>query len=146
MSDIMSPHYSFSISNPVISCFSSQFSCLSAVPTAPSPADTGDVNVNTPQAGLVPWAPGGPGPGPGLSRLLTPRRRSGPALILKLFVTESYKQERIGPCVITADHRVYVEVCVCCIFSGLVCHFAFSSPNSSKRRTSLALIFRDSKL
>ncbi|XP_041813918.1 transforming growth factor beta receptor type 3 isoform X2 [Chelmon rostratus] len=86
------------------------FSCLSAVPTAPSPADTGDVNVNTPQAGLVPWAPGGPGPGPGLSRLLTPRRRSGPALILKLFVTESYKQERIGPCVITADHRVYVEI------------------------------------
>ncbi|KAA8585609.1 hypothetical protein FQN60_004303 [Etheostoma spectabile] len=61
-------------------------------------------------AGPIPWAPEDPGPDPGLSHLPTPRRRSGPVLSLKLFVTESYKQRRIGPCVITADHRVYVEI------------------------------------
>ncbi|XP_037646946.1 transforming growth factor beta receptor type 3 isoform X2 [Sebastes umbrosus] len=86
------------------------FSCLAAVPTLPGSDDGDDVDVNTPPAGLVPWAPEGPGPDPGLSHLPTPRRRSGPVLILKLFVTESYEQRRIGPCVITADHRVYVEI------------------------------------
>ncbi|XP_045897017.1 transforming growth factor beta receptor type 3 [Micropterus dolomieu] len=75
------------------------FSCLSAVPTLPGP-----------QAGLVPWAPKGPGPDPGLSHLPTPRQRSGPVLVLKLFVTESYRLDRIGPCVITAHNRVYVEI------------------------------------
>nr|XP_046270791.1 transforming growth factor beta receptor type 3 [Scatophagus argus]XP_046270792.1 transforming growth factor beta receptor type 3 [Scatophagus argus] len=86
------------------------FSCLTAVPTLPSLAHDDDVNANTPQAGQVPWAPEGPGPDQELSRLLTPRHRSGPLLILKLFVTESYEQGRIGPCVITAGHRVYVEI------------------------------------
>ncbi|XP_029292710.1 transforming growth factor beta receptor type 3 isoform X2 [Cottoperca gobio] len=81
------------------------FSCLAAAPTL-----LGSVNVNTPQAGLLPWAPGGQGPDPGLSNLPTPRHRSGPVLLLKLFVTESYEQRRIGPCVITADQRVYVEI------------------------------------
>lgn len=86
------------------------FSCLAAVPTLPGPADGGNVDVNTPQVGLVPWAPKDLGPDPGLSYLPTPRHRSGPALILKLFVTESYEQGRIGPCVITAKNRVYVEI------------------------------------
>ncbi|XP_044038427.1 transforming growth factor beta receptor type 3 isoform X2 [Siniperca chuatsi] len=84
------------------------FSCMAAVPTLPGPANGDDVDVNTTEAGLVPWAP--EGPYPGLSHLPTPRHRSGPVLILKLFVTESYEQERIGPCVITADHRVFVEI------------------------------------
>ncbi|KAM9346014.1 LOW QUALITY PROTEIN: transforming growth factor beta receptor type 3 [Symphorus nematophorus] len=88
--------------------FGIHFSCLAAVPSLPSRADSDDVN--TPQAGLIPWAPEGPGPDPGLGHLPTPRHRSGPALILKLSVTEDYEPERIGPCVITADHRVYVEI------------------------------------
>ncbi|KAL7378227.1 hypothetical protein ABVT39_010582 [Epinephelus coioides] len=87
------------------------FSCLAAVPTLPRSADDDDDDdVKTPQAELVPWAPEGPVPDRGLSQLLTPRHRSGPVLTLKLFVTESYEQRRIGPCVITADHRVYVEI------------------------------------
>ncbi|XP_070704634.1 transforming growth factor beta receptor type 3 [Pempheris klunzingeri] len=84
------------------------FSCLAAVPTLPGPAHGDDVDVKGPQAGLAPWAP--EDPDPGLSHLPTPRHRSGPVLLLKLFVTDSYEQGRIGPCVITADHRVYVEI------------------------------------
>ncbi|XP_073350180.1 transforming growth factor beta receptor type 3 [Pagrus major] len=87
-----------------------RFTCLAAVPALPGPADVDDVNINPPQAGPVPWAPEGPGPDPGLSHLPTPRHRSGPALVLRLFVTENYEQRRIGPCVVTADHRVYVEI------------------------------------
>ncbi|XP_032393206.1 transforming growth factor beta receptor type 3 [Etheostoma spectabile] len=83
------------------------FSCTSGVHES---ADGDVVDVNSSQAGPIPWAPEDPGPDPGLSHLPTPRRRSGPVLSLKLFVTESYKQRRIGPCVITADHRVYVEI------------------------------------
>uniref|UniRef100_A0A3P8WCW0 ZP domain-containing protein n=1 Tax=Cynoglossus semilaevis TaxID=244447 RepID=A0A3P8WCW0_CYNSE len=52
-----------------------------------------------------------PGPDPELSHLPTPRNRSGPLLSLKLFITEDYDQKRVGPCVVTAGHRVYVEVC-----------------------------------
>ncbi|XP_059204625.1 transforming growth factor beta receptor type 3 [Centropristis striata] len=85
------------------------FSCLAAIPTLPAFADD-DVDVNTPPAGLVPWVPKSLGAAPGLSRLPTPRHRSGPVLILKLFVNENYENRRIGPCVITADHRVYVEI------------------------------------
>ncbi|GAA6215470.1 transforming growth factor beta receptor type 3-like [Lates japonicus] len=81
------------------------FSCLVAVPTPSGPAAG-----TPPQAGLVPWAPGDAGPEPGLSRLPTPRHRSGPVLTLRLFVTKNYEQKRIGPCVITAGHRVYVEI------------------------------------
>ncbi|KAG8006465.1 Transforming growth factor beta receptor type 3 [Nibea albiflora] len=90
-----------------------QFSCLAAVPAFPGPDDDddgADVNVNTPEAGLVPGEHEGPGPDPELSHLPVPRHRPGPVLTLKLFVTESYEQGRIGPCVITADHRVYVEI------------------------------------
>ncbi|XP_068593163.1 transforming growth factor beta receptor type 3 isoform X2 [Cebidichthys violaceus] len=86
------------------------FSCLAAVPTPPGSAHVDDDDVNTPPAGLVPWAPGGPGPDPGMRRLPTPGHGSAPVLLLKLFVAESYEQRRIGPCVITADHRVYVEI------------------------------------
>ncbi|XP_061605809.1 transforming growth factor beta receptor type 3 isoform X3 [Phyllopteryx taeniolatus] len=55
----------------------------------------------------VPWAPL---PDRGPLHISTPKLKSGPLLLLKLFVTESYKQRRIGPCVIAADQRVYVEI------------------------------------
>ncbi|KAF0032343.1 hypothetical protein F2P81_014633 [Scophthalmus maximus] len=86
-----------------------QFSCLASVPSTSGPTADNVDEENTPQAGLVPWAPGYPGPDPGVSDLPTPRHRSGPMLILRLFVTENYELRRIGPCVITAGHRVYVE-------------------------------------
>ncbi|XP_022603644.1 transforming growth factor beta receptor type 3-like [Seriola dumerili] len=88
------------------------FSCLAAVPSSSGPAADNVDETNSPQAGLSPWTPGDPGPDPGRSHLPTPRHRSGPVLILRLFVTENYEQRLIGPCVITAGHRVYVEVCV----------------------------------
>nr|XP_019961916.1 PREDICTED: transforming growth factor beta receptor type 3-like [Paralichthys olivaceus] len=82
-----------------------RFSCLAAAPSVAGPA-AGDVEeANTPRAGLVPWAPD-----PTLSHLPTPRHRPGPVLILTLFVTEDYEQTRNGPCVVTAGHRVYVEI------------------------------------
>lgn len=102
-----------------------QFTCLTAVPAFTGPADdVDDVNVHAPHAGPAPLAPDGPGPDPGLSHLPTPRHRSGPALVLRLFVAENYEQRRIGPCVVTADHRVYVEVWVrvCRILPVCVSH------------------------
>lgn len=110
-------YYSFRITNQCLPYFSFQFSCLATFPTLPSPADSIDAEANTPQTGLVLWTPLNPKPVQELSHLPAPRHKSEPLLILKLFVTESYEQRRIGPCVITADHRVYVEVCVCsCVF------------------------------
>lgn len=117
-------------------CFSSQFSCLAAVPSTSGPAADNFDEVNTPQTGLFPWAPGDPGPSPGLSHFPTPRHRSGPVFILRLFVTENYEQRRIGPCVITADHRVYVEVCLCvCLFCAYLPFWCtLSMLSSSKNR------------
>ncbi|KAG7505585.1 hypothetical protein JOB18_035295 [Solea senegalensis] len=81
------------------------FSCLAAVSISSEPtADTSD------ERGLFPWTPEDRGPDPGLRHLPTPRHRSGPFLNLRLFVSEDYDQRRIGPCVITAGHRVYVEI------------------------------------
>ncbi|XP_030591367.1 transforming growth factor beta receptor type 3 [Archocentrus centrarchus] len=86
-----------------------RFSCFSAVPGHPSGA-AGNDNVNTTQTELIPWVPEGPWPNTGLSHFPAPRHRSGPVLLLQLFVTDSYEQRRIGPCVITADQRVYVQI------------------------------------
>ncbi|XP_076739075.1 transforming growth factor beta receptor type 3 isoform X2 [Maylandia zebra] len=86
-----------------------RFSCFSAVPGPPSSAAANE-NVNTVQTELVPWVPEGLWPTPDLSHFPTPRHRSGPVLLLELFVTDSYEQRRIGPCVITADQRVYVQI------------------------------------
>ncbi|XP_074552677.1 transforming growth factor beta receptor type 3 isoform X2 [Halichoeres trimaculatus] len=83
-----------------------QFSCLAPVPAPlPGPAESETDVVIPPHVGLVPWSPKSPGPDLGPSRY-----RSGPALVLRLFVTEGYEQGRVGPCVITADTRVYVEI------------------------------------
>ena len=102
---------SFFVSHHLIFCVSPQFSCLAAGPSVAAPAADGVQEVNTPRAGLVHWAPGGPaGPDPALGPLPAPRHRPGPVLTLRLFVTEDYEQKRIGPCVVTAGHRVYVEV------------------------------------
>lgn len=65
------------------------FSCLAAVPSVPS---------------LPVEQPTLQGPGP------LPRARAGPLVSLQLFVTEGYEQRQTGPCTITADNRVYVEL------------------------------------
>ncbi|XP_056262224.1 transforming growth factor beta receptor type 3 isoform X4 [Pseudoliparis swirei] len=81
------------------------FSGSAAAPT------TADVGVDAPPAGPVSRAPEGPGPDPGPRRFPTPGRTSAAVLLLlKLFAAESYEQRRIGPCVVTADHRVYAEI------------------------------------
>ncbi|XP_061702691.1 transforming growth factor beta receptor type 3 [Syngnathoides biaculeatus] len=78
------------------------FSCLDEVASTPQIGPAGDVNTSR-----VPWAPL---PDRGPFHVPPPRLKSGPLLLLKLFVTDSYKQRRIGPCVITAEQRVYVEI------------------------------------
>nr|XP_061805051.1 transforming growth factor beta receptor type 3-like [Nerophis lumbriciformis] len=55
----------------------------------------------------APWAPY---PDPGQLHFSAPRHKSGLLLLLKLFITESYKHRHVGPCVIAADQRVYVEI------------------------------------
>ncbi|XP_070779137.1 transforming growth factor beta receptor type 3 [Enoplosus armatus] len=120
------------------------FSCLAAVPAPPGPANSDDVDVYTPQAGLVPWAPAGPGPDPGLSHLPMPRHRPGPVLILKLFVTEGYEQGRIGPCVITADHRVFVEISAKGPFADVVeVKSCVVSPLSDPKKSSFWTVVSD---
>uniref|UniRef100_A0A3Q1IDT0 ZP domain-containing protein n=1 Tax=Anabas testudineus TaxID=64144 RepID=A0A3Q1IDT0_ANATE len=85
-------------------------SCVAAVPAPPGPAVDIINEPNSPETGLLPWEPRGQGPDPELSLLPTPRHRPGPVLLLKLFVSESYEQRRIGPCVIPANHRIYIEI------------------------------------
>ncbi|XP_061892217.1 transforming growth factor beta receptor type 3 [Entelurus aequoreus] len=84
------------------SSFGIHFSCLADLPASPSETPDGDINASQAPLGLVP----DPGPIPFQKRIL----KSGPLLLLQLFVTESYKQRRIGPCVIAADQRVYVQI------------------------------------
>ncbi|XP_047426796.1 transforming growth factor beta receptor type 3 isoform X2 [Mugil cephalus] len=94
------------------------FSCMASIPSPLSPtaataddnSDDDEDNVHHPQTGLVPWVPDGPGSDSGLGHLPLLRHRSGPVLLLKLFVNERYEHSQVGPCVITADQRVYVEI------------------------------------
>ncbi|XP_067334257.1 transforming growth factor beta receptor type 3 isoform X3 [Channa argus] len=81
-------------------------SCVAAVSSSANDTD----ETNSPQTGLTPWVSRSPEANPELSHLPTPRHRSGPVLLLKLFVTKSYEQRPIGPCVIAADQRIYVEI------------------------------------
>jgi len=64
--------------------------------------------------------------------LPAPRPRAGPVLALRLFVSESFQQNRTGPCVVIADHRVYVEVAVCvcvCVYVCSECPFKPCGPS-----------------
>ncbi|KAM3835886.1 transforming growth factor beta receptor type 3-like, partial [Diretmus argenteus] len=137
---------------PVISCgteglllgrprgvqYKNMFSCLAAVPTPPSPLD----GAPTPQSGLDSWEPQDPGPDPVLGSL--PRPRPGPLLILKLFVTEGYERRPSGPCVIAADHRVYVEVSTTDPIRGAVeVSSCVVSPVSDPRKSRFWTVIRD---
>ncbi|XP_020515645.2 transforming growth factor beta receptor type 3 [Labrus bergylta] len=90
--------------------FGIHFSCLAADPVPSSLDEGNEGNINFPRVGHVPWPSKGQRPDPAPSHLPTSSYKSGPVLVMRLFVTEGYEQGRIGPCIITADHRVYVEI------------------------------------
>ncbi|KAK7940214.1 hypothetical protein WMY93_003540 [Mugilogobius chulae] len=85
-----------------------RFTCL-----APSPVLTpnDDVDSGTSLPVMAPWTPQG-----SKSKLEERRKRPssrlrpGPELAMRLFVSETFEEKRIGPCVITAEHRVYAEI------------------------------------
>ncbi|XP_072225381.1 transforming growth factor beta receptor type 3 isoform X2 [Leuresthes tenuis] len=89
-------------------------SCFVAIPLHPADDDNVTLPLSLPLSLPLGRFPRGlrqgPKSGPGPSHLPAPRHNSEPALLLNLFVTESYKQTWIGPCVISANHRVYVEI------------------------------------
>lgn len=103
-------HCLFSTIHWLVFWFSSQLRCFASLPSLSGPAADDMEEVNMPHTVLAPWVPGDPGPSTGLNHLPIPRHRSGLVLTLRLFVTENYEERRSGPCVITAGHRVYVEV------------------------------------
>ncbi|XP_056462370.1 transforming growth factor beta receptor type 3-like [Gadus chalcogrammus] len=77
---------------------------VGAGPVRAGPVGAGPVRAGHVRAGHVRAGPVGAGPvraGP---------VRAGPVLALRLFVSESFQRSRTGPCVVIADHRVYVEI------------------------------------
>uniref|UniRef100_A0A8C6NIN5 Endoglin n=1 Tax=Nothobranchius furzeri TaxID=105023 RepID=A0A8C6NIN5_NOTFU len=86
-------------------CLLHQISCFAASDSDDDDDDDDEGGVTLPLIGrFTRGVKQGPEPLP------VPRLGSGPVLHLKLFVTDSYEQTWIGPCVITADHRVFVEI------------------------------------
>ncbi|KAG7459316.1 hypothetical protein MATL_G00209330 [Megalops atlanticus] len=80
------------------------FSCLAVVPTPPSAPQGQDMDLG---------------------------RSVAPLFSLQLFVTEGFEQREMGPCVIMADNRVYVEVSVAgMIREGVEVHSCVVSPLS----------------
>ncbi|XP_076121641.1 transforming growth factor beta receptor type 3 [Alosa pseudoharengus] len=81
-----------------------------------------------PGSGVVSGGPRGPSsprlPGPQMVPLLT----------MQLFVTEHYKKRHTGPCVITADNRIYVQISAEGVFNGGVeVQSCIVSPHSDPR-------------
>ncbi|XP_036408044.1 transforming growth factor beta receptor type 3 [Megalops cyprinoides] len=91
------------------------FSCLAVVPTPPSaPQDTSSLL----------W-------GEQKGQDMDLGRSVAPLFSLQLFVTEAFEQREMGPCVIMADNRVYVEVSVTgMIREGVEVHSCVVSPLS----------------
>ncbi|XP_037545274.1 transforming growth factor beta receptor type 3 [Nematolebias whitei] len=78
----------------------------------------------------------GPESVPGLGHLPFPRHRSEPVVDLKLFVSESYEQTWIGPCVIPAGQRVFVEISAKASFvDGVQVRSCFVSPLSDPKKS-----------
>ncbi|XP_036003959.1 transforming growth factor beta receptor type 3 [Fundulus heteroclitus] len=73
---------------------------------------------------------------PTLNHPPAPILRSGPALHMRLFVTDSYEQTWTGPCVITADHRVFVEISAKAALADVVrVKSCFVSPHSDPKKS-----------
>ncbi|KAM4534548.1 transforming growth factor beta receptor type 3 [Fundulus diaphanus] len=73
---------------------------------------------------------------PTLNHPPAPILRSGPVLHMRLFVTDSYEQTWTGPCVITADHRVFVEISAKAALADVVrVKSCFVSPHSNPKKS-----------
>ncbi|RXN19533.1 transforming growth factor beta receptor type 3-like protein [Labeo rohita] len=72
-------------------------SCESSLITPVSPSDVTPSSRPEEALHFSPWVP---------------RGRTAPVLSMELFVTETYEKRAVGPCVITAYDRVYVQISV----------------------------------
>ncbi|KAF4116432.1 hypothetical protein G5714_003921 [Onychostoma macrolepis] len=72
-------------------------SCESSLITPVSPTDVTPSSRPEEALRFSPWVPRGP---------------AAPVLSMELFVTEAYEKRAVGPCVITAYNRVYVQISV----------------------------------
>ncbi|KAJ3601283.1 hypothetical protein NHX12_032255 [Muraenolepis orangiensis] len=144
----------FLLAFPVISCgtegvlqghprgvqYNNTISCFSASPpeddvvSTPSPPPEGALRMWDPQD------PGSSGEGP---LLPSPRPRAGPILVLRLFVSESFRQSRTGPCVVIADHRVYISTGP--VTGALELSSCVVSPVSDPQRSPYWPIIQDQK-
>ncbi|XP_028310456.1 transforming growth factor beta receptor type 3 isoform X4 [Gouania willdenowi] len=121
-----------------ISCFADSHS------TSVSVDDDDDVDddVAISSSELRSWKPEGPKPGPVF--LNPPPSESTPVLLLKLFITENFELTRSGPCVVTADHRVYVEISAKTPLAGVVrLRSCIVSPLSDPKKTSFWTVISD---
>lgn len=82
------------------------FTCVAPAPDRSSNVDPDD---ESPSPVMVPWVPEG---FKTEHEMIQPshRHRPGPELTMRLFVSDTYEERRVGPCVITAEHRVYTEI------------------------------------
>ncbi|XP_014903663.1 transforming growth factor beta receptor type 3 [Poecilia latipinna] len=110
---------------------------ISCFATSPSKSAPDDDNVTLPLIGrFARGARRGPESAPTPHHLLVPVLTSGPALQLRLFVTDSYKRTWTGPCVITADHRVFVEISAKASLTDAVqVESCFVSPQSDPKKS-----------
>ncbi|KTF84823.1 hypothetical protein cypCar_00006801 [Cyprinus carpio] len=86
-----------------------QISCASSLITPVSPTDMTPSSRPEEALRFSPWVQRGP---------------ATPTLSMELFVTEAYEKRAVGPCVITANDRVYVQVSVICSICALVSSLA----------------------
>ncbi|KAJ7992713.1 hypothetical protein DPEC_G00281530 [Dallia pectoralis] len=106
------------------------FSCFSSV--------SGGPGRSTEQPTGMAWGPQGPGP--------RSRTRTGPLVSLQLFVTEAYEQKQTGtgPCAITANNRVYVDLSASGALAGSVeVQFCVVSPLSDPHLSPGWSVIRD---
>ncbi|KAL2100938.1 hypothetical protein ACEWY4_002699 [Coilia grayii] len=84
---------------------------------APGPSEVSPAGRRGP---VSPWSPG---------------PRMVPLLTMQLFVTEHYEKRQTGPCIITAQNRVYVQISAEGVFKGGVeVQSCVVSPHSDPRR------------
>ncbi|KAK5607244.1 hypothetical protein CRENBAI_003433 [Crenichthys baileyi] len=110
---------------------------ISCFATSPSKSAAADDNVTLPLMGrFTRGVLQGLESVPTLYHLPNPLLRSRPALHLRLFVTDSYEQTWIGPCVITADHRVFVKISAKASLTDVVkVESCFVSPQSDPKKS-----------
>ncbi|XP_043956384.1 uncharacterized protein engl isoform X2 [Gambusia affinis] len=122
--------------------FSVHISCFA---TSPSRSAANDDNVTLPLIGrFARGARRGPESAPAPHHLPVPILTSGPALQLRLFVTDGYEQTWTGPRVIAADHRIFVEISAKASFADVVqVESCFVSPQSDPKKSPFWTVVSD---